>query len=59
MSATFSCDPERQREVIGSLLLSAAGETIGGNVTATVPAANEPGVRWVISQTRLGASSLG
>ncbi len=40
--------PERQREGIGSLLLSAAEEQIGGIVTATVPAANEPGVRWYI-----------
>ncbi len=44
----FFVHPGRQREGIGSLLLTAAEETIGGNVTVTVLAANEPGVRWII-----------
>ncbi len=44
----FFVHPERRREGIGSLLLSAAEEQIGGIVTATVPAANEPGLRWVM-----------
>ena len=40
--------PERQREGIGGLLLTAAEAAIGGTVTATVLAANEPGIRWYI-----------
>ena len=41
--------PERQRQGIGSLLLGAAEKAIGGTVTVTVLAANEPAVQWCIN----------